>query len=260
VNRTALRLATRAALTAGGAGPFPTMAGNRIFDSRAEPIGDIGEDEAMPTVVIYTDRDHHNRAGPNGMPMQRTARRTLDFRVEISLTTKNIDPLTEEQITGWPETDADLEAALDLFEWQIEVALFGNSPWARWWNDLFGVAEITSERIALKNETGNVRLAAREIAYSLWMKPECLPEAVRQGDPVPAAALLGLYPEVADYIIAKGADPLKAQVQQQKQLLEAQAIPGPHVYPPLNTVQFRIAASPPLTEEVKAIWDMNPDN
>lgn len=248
MNRAALRLATLAALTNGG-GSHPTIAGARVFDSRADPIEDIGEGQALPTIVIYTETDQQDYTLSNKVSL-----RMLEARIEFGLTTKPPD----ETQPLWPETDPELESILDLFEHQIEAALFGNAPWATWWGQFFQIKSSRSERFTIKLESGNIRLAAREITFSVALRPNCLPTAYRQGAAAPAISL-GLYDQVHDYIVKNGTGTLKAQTEAWRAMLLANLPPEAAAYPPLNTIDFKIAANPPHAGEVHAVWDMNPD-
>lgn len=235
MNRTALRLATIAALTNGGAAPWPTLAGARVYDSRSDPVDLAGLKEPMPVIVVHTERDAYQRSAPNGRGLSIPRLRSIDLRIEIGINSAGVDE-NGDPVAGWPKIDADLEAMLDLFEWQVEAALFGHGPWALWWRDLFGIVESTSERFITTPEEGSLRLAAREILIGLNVAPDCLPKAVREGDAVPETEISGLMLKVVERVAAKGSGALKDNVARIAAMFETQALPAAPVYDALDTV------------------------
>lgn len=129
--RTALRLLVAEALCPAGtpdAGPWPTIAGRMVYDSRLVPAEDLAEAERRPVVMIYTDETE-------GAPRQTNGRLPLavqvDLRIEIaipqlvSVTVEDEDGETREEVfAGFPLTDPEAEAHLDLLESQVAFALF----------------------------------------------------------------------------------------------------------------------------------------
>ena len=229
MNRAALRLATIAALTNGGAEPWPTMAGARVFDSRQDPVDMTGAQAMMPVIVVHSESDRQSRS-LNGIAVSRTVDRRLDLRIEIALTPRAFDEAGV-PLSLWPVVDADLEAMLDLFEYQVEVALFGAGPWALWWRGLAAVTDTASSRYVIEIEQQNLRFAAREIVLAASIPGECHPKAVIAGQTVPATALPAGFAEVADKIIADGSGQLVANVTRLVASLNARTLPAPVVYP-----------------------------
>lgn len=113
--RTALRLCVAAALK-GTADARPTIAEGRVYDSRISDFApDAFVDDAKPTAILLTDGDEGEALSKqNGGP---PFHRLIDVVVEIGMT----QSVQEDDgfIVGYPDTDARLEASLDLLEFQI---------------------------------------------------------------------------------------------------------------------------------------------
>lgn len=238
MNRTALRLATKAALLGGGAAPYPTLAGANVFDSRNEPISDLTAEERVPVIVLRTDEDR--RFGT----IYKSAVRRLEMRIEASVLTARKEADGSISV-GWPATDAGIEAFLDLLEYQITVALFGDDPWAEWWRR-WKVDEVVSQPVFTSPEEGRVKLAVRELTIRFdGIQNDCLPPPVIADDlsrdtndePIlPTAVLPKRLTDVFDKIAADGAGDLKTSAAQIRAMLEAQTLPPSTAYPLLKRV------------------------
>ena len=131
MERTALRMATVAALLHGGHGPpWPTLAGEFVYDSMMDDITDVVPTQRKPVIVVRTDDDAitykgHAFAG-------RQVRLLIEFGVLTASMIKTVDGQSLPRV-DWPRTDSALEAFLDMMELQIWSALFGHSEWAMWW-------------------------------------------------------------------------------------------------------------------------------
>lgn len=234
MHRTALRLATVAALTNGG-GTAPTMAGQRVYDSRNDPMNLADRTEVQPVIIVHTERDRRSRAGPNGRPVSAVSQRNVDLRLDFGLTTVGKDD-NGAVIVGWPKIDSDLEALLDLFEYQIDAALFGSGPWAQLWQQVAGVADVVSDRFVTAPEDGDLRLAVRELVLGTQVQPDCLPRHALAGDTVPPAAITGPLKTVADAIAATGTGALQTYAARVMSMLSGQALPSQPVFGKLITV------------------------
>lgn len=126
--RTALRLAAVNALKGEIGSSTPTIAENRIYDSR---IGDISPEvyaaDAMPTVIVLTDEDEgdalsHQNGGP---PFKRLVSLVFEFAMVQGMDVPVADGGTA-FVPGYPATDAEHEASLDLLEFQIAQRLAYN--------------------------------------------------------------------------------------------------------------------------------------
>jgi hypothetical protein len=113
--RTALRLISVAALT-GATDARPTIAAERIYDSRVSDISpETFADDAKPVVIVLTDKDEGDAiSDQNGGP---PFRRAVDLMFEIGMVVRLKDG--EDFDIGYPDTDARLEASLDVLEFQI---------------------------------------------------------------------------------------------------------------------------------------------
>ncbi len=83
--RTALRLATLESLRPTALlktqGPWPTLAADRVFDSRLDPIEDLTKDQHKAVIVVYTEADLGYGSQKRGGP---PFRREVDLIFEIS--------------------------------------------------------------------------------------------------------------------------------------------------------------------------------
>mgnify|MGYP000974022059 CR=1 FL=1 len=166
LERTALRLAAVMALSNGFTAPYPTMAGNRVFDSRQDPIAGLEPDQLVPLLTLYTDDDQGEGLSTNngGPPFERR----VQLVIELSLGMLG-ESATAEGVAGivLPETEPELDAMLDLFERQVEaVFLDGFSTWARELSKVTRRIEKWSSMRFIERE-GNVRLAARQLQITV---------------------------------------------------------------------------------------------
>ncbi len=123
--RTALRLIATAALK-GAPGARPTIAEGRVYDSRNSDIApEEYSEDAKPVVIVLTDNDEGDALSKqNGGP---PFHRNIDLVVEIGMVARaalyddNDEPIGYS--IGYPDTDARLEASLDLLEFQITRCL-----------------------------------------------------------------------------------------------------------------------------------------
>jgi hypothetical protein len=159
----------------------PTMAEDRVFDSRVDPLVFKQFEKAMPGIAVYTDDDDgifQNRGTSDG-----PIRRYVDLRVEIaigSFGTEIVDDNgTTVSVFDIPMTDAQLEAQLDLFEQQVRWALTGYPDRAytnAFMNYVVRLEEIKS--VATRDESGNNRFASRRLHYKIEIPDDCPPYAL----------------------------------------------------------------------------------
>lgn len=250
LNRMALRLATVVALTNNDTAPYPTLAEGRVFDSRADRQQLDEDRERLPIVMVYTDMDGGTSSGPNATSFDRS----IDLVVEISVCTWSETPLGTEEapVFGVIETDAEVEAMLDLLEHQVRVALLGAGPWAQLWGGRNGlvrkVTAIASNRFADAGET-RLRFAERQIVFAITMPDDCRPGvAVQAPSPAPPVdatpslppaiqALVTAVNAANDALVAAGGTP-STYVTALVDLIETAGVPGPAVVPLLKTLRF----------------------
>jgi hypothetical protein len=167
--RTALRLITVAAIR--GA----TTAGARVYDSRIDDLApDVFGDDAKPTIIVTTDEDKGDGLSDQdgGPPFLRAVE--LCFQIGMLQRVKvEGDPATigaDEYDLIYPETDAQLEAALDLIEHQIARRL-GSEPedelCVKWRKVARKVIKFDSHR-QIVDEAGQ-RLAVRLMTFTCEM-------------------------------------------------------------------------------------------
>ena len=194
--RIALRLTTMEALRPSAVvaanGPFPTMAGTHVFDSRVAPISDVSPDERRPIAVVYTERDYYNpgqRAG--GPPFLHL----IDLVVQTSLVVR--DTGAAEYTVGVPATDAELDASLDLFEAQILFCLV-YGPTGALWRKLTGRRILDIQSAVHRDSEDGARLAERTMTIRVAVDED-------EFDPAPAVDPAGLdrLPEPLRSIVAE---------------------------------------------------------
>lgn len=157
-DRLVARLATVMALNNFSQGPFPTVAGNLIFDSRIEPVEDFKQDVVFPVCVVYTDYDrdhwnHHTLVGKDRLL-------TVTFELLIAQVSEAPEPGT--YMIGSPNTDSELETSLDIFEMQIAHALQADNVAADCWRHIMYTPVNTISRRGATVE-GGAKLAARQV-------------------------------------------------------------------------------------------------
>lgn len=119
--RTALRLATIAALQGTNTTTGPTIACNRVYDSRIDDFSpETYPSDALPTVIVYTDEDEgeglsHQNGGP---PFKRLLNLVMEFAMVQGFDVPVANGGTT-FVPGYPATDAEHEASLDFLEFQI---------------------------------------------------------------------------------------------------------------------------------------------
>lgn len=155
----------------------PTMADDRVCDSRLDPLLFRDYDNPMPGITVYTDDDDGEliNTGSGDGPY----RRYLDLRVELVIGSFNTEVVDDVQqvVFDLPMTSPQLEAQLDLFEQQVKWALFSLPD--RIYSHAFRkyVVRIWSIKShATRDESGNNRFASRRMHFKLEIPDDCPPE------------------------------------------------------------------------------------
>ncbi len=178
----------------------PTMAEDRVFDSRLDPLIFKEFQSHMPGIIVYTDDDEGaliNR-GSGGGPYQRL----IDLRVELVIGSFDSEIIDKEEHIGFavPTTDAEMEARLDLFEQQVKWALY---QLPRVYSVAFAQFVVRLESIsshATRDESGNNKHASRRMHFKCVINDDCPPNvgALAPGDTppdlIPFKADLAKYP------------------------------------------------------------------
>jgi len=176
---TALEALRPSALLADG-GPWPTLAGAYVSDSRVDPIDDLNGDERRPLIGVFTENTSLEKISQAG-PQFYKGEVDLVFEISVVATYRVADGDGGEQlIVDYADTDAAIETTLGMLEEQIYHALhFGPTgalfrrmcklPFDQWHS-------------SIKHRSGeeSIRLAARTIRARICMKESCY-------DPAPVA-------------------------------------------------------------------------
>lgn len=172
----------------------PTMAEDRVFDSRLDPLLFKQYSTPMPGIIVYTDDDEGDliARGSGTGPF----RRWIDLRIELVIGSFNTEIIDGEQqlVFDLPMTDAQLEAQLDLFEQQVKWAL-----WAlpnRVYSHAFRKYVVRIENFkshASRDESGNNRFASRRMHFKLEIPDDCSPDflALQPGEKAPPPIPIG---------------------------------------------------------------------
>jgi hypothetical protein len=194
--RTALRLAAleslRPTAMLNSQGPWPTLAADRVFDSRLDPIEDLTRDQHKACIVVYTEGDLGYAGQRRGGP---PFRREVDLIFEISqIAAAPSDANPAVYVAGVPQTDAELEAELDRIESEIYFALmwatngvtvpFGSNR-TTLFRALTGRMVTDPRSMPHRTSEEGVRLAMRTVTWKVQT-----PDDDFEGAPV--EALLGL--------------------------------------------------------------------
>lgn len=166
--RLALRAATVLALSNYEKEPFPTFAGPFVFDSKMDPIADTVGETLLPCAIVYTDKDEQLKpdTGSGGIVFHE---RRIALTIECCIGTfSKAGP-------KWIETDPELEAMLDLFEWQVWFALQGQSAGAIAWRKLVKRVEAWVS-VPGRSAEGNTRISVRQINAVLVVNNDCRPQ------------------------------------------------------------------------------------
>ncbi len=109
-----------------------TSAGGRVFDSAVDPVALLDED-AAPTVVVYTDRGHRKVTGRDILAADHVITLGIEkFVAKATLVEVGTDQEAIQVV--YPATDAGFENRLQRLGFEIDWVLTGSpSPWAELW-------------------------------------------------------------------------------------------------------------------------------
>jgi hypothetical protein len=185
--RLQLRLNTLEALRPTSAitsnGPWPTAARNLVFDTRIDPLADLGPGENHPVICVYTDEDEGKAGQARGGP---PFFNTVDLCFEISvvvLVQDEADPNV--YVVGEPETDGELEGSVDILEAQIKfVLLESTSPMSIKWQKFTGRRVHSPHSAPHRTSEEGIRIAKRTIKWKVEIHDDCY-------DPAPLTQPIG---------------------------------------------------------------------
>lgn len=227
LERTALRLATAMALSNGMQAPFPTIAQDRVYDSRMDPIEGLEERELVPLVLVYTDDDDNEALSNNngGPPWRSTVNLVMELSVGMAAAGEGgleVVPIT---------TEPELEAMLDLLEEQVRrVFREPHGAWSRRLYDdhIVRIESWSSSRFVERDS--NARLAVRQIVARV-MLPQPEEPAAAGVIPPPLGPLL-------ETVITDGG-PYATSAQALADLLTDHGGFTPIALPPLERVRLK---------------------
>jgi hypothetical protein len=203
LTRTALRLATVLALNNNYKSPFPTIAADRVHDSRNVPPSLINDDEFKPEIAVYTTDDDGDDPISKRPPFRN---RTIDLIIELSVVKWSYEEQGSEKVLvqDLPTTDPELEAWLDVMEHQVKFALA--NPISKWASQ-FGliVKKINSWKSGrwADEEKTAVPLAYRIIKVNVSIPDDCAPKtAIVDDEPVVISVMPTFVQSLIDAIDA----------------------------------------------------------
>lgn len=186
--RTALRLCVAGTLK-GTAGARPTIAQERVYDSRNDPFQpeDFAGD-AKPIVVVVTDNDDGEaQSSQNGGP---PFKRNIDVVLELAMVTRlavvnaNGEP-TGRYVVDAPSTDARLEASLDFLEFQVMRRLSSDpAPLSVLFRKLTRIWKRECHRQV--DDGAGVKIASRLLVLTCEAKDDQIPVFNNPNDPLPS--------------------------------------------------------------------------
>lgn len=242
--RTALRVAACMALSNGYTAPFPTLAGDRVFDSRQDPIDGLMPNQLVPMIILYTDDDQGESLSQNDGGPPFDVRTTLVLEISVSMFV-----VEEEGGPGlvWPQSEPELDAHLDLFEAQIKgVFRDGLSTWGRQFQSVINRCERWSSTRFIEREA-NIRYAARQLQLTVRLKDDedqaavISPATASPTIPAPLGPLL-------DAII-EAETPYSPTAEAIRDMLLGASGMTPIVLPALERVRFIEAAQAVLDDD-----------
>ncbi len=185
LSRLALRLAAVESLcpaASRASGRFPTLAGDRVYDSRMEAIEALAQDEqGHLIVVVYTEQ---SRAVPYGGGKLGSKEHFVDLVIEAGIgvagkiVTKMPDGTEYEQGgVDFPVTDPQTEAVLDLHEAMIRRVFdkTAANPNGLFFKVAMDVQSVESD--PLRDSDKTTRLALRTIRFECKVRAEAWPAA-----------------------------------------------------------------------------------
>jgi hypothetical protein len=202
-NRLALRIAAIEALTPSARlpnGPWPTIAGLRVYDSRQDQLDALDDYDALPQIIVYTDE---SRAEPYPRGNSRPDHYAVDLTLELMLALRGSVTVTmgdgSQQVQGTvdtPLTDRQHEMLLDVLEGQVRRALEGRAdltPEAAAFRTIAKeIQQINS--LPMRDQERTVRFAVRSVTFRCviasdqWPAPSLTPATLTGLDRLPEPA------------------------------------------------------------------------
>lgn len=172
-----------------------TIAGDDIFDSRMDPLGQLAKGARRPFMIFSVEEsDADGKEGPEDVGLLgRCVKLTILLQMAVASGQEIKDQSGTRIIAAIGETDAAFEATLNILDrqWRQVMSSFDN-PWATIFRGLVvRIGKIMDQRSS-DPETGT-KHAARFIQIHVEVMPDPLP-----GEPIPAPIEAGLAAIEAD--------------------------------------------------------------
>ena len=192
INRLALRLAAVAALSNNGKAPYPTLCGERVYDSSVASIDALAKEHGPnPFITVYTDRSTNLWRGQIVKDQPRSVHLFLETSVAICEKIGSKVGQADKYDIGVPLTDDELETTLDVLGTQVRRALSRFDPFNRISQ---GILKVDDTRAATSD---GQRLAVyfTDIEISVFPDPDngIVPDYLK-----PLISLLADNPDYAD--------------------------------------------------------------
>lgn len=171
--RTFLRFTALEALRPSGLlasnGPWPTLAGAYVSDSRVDPIDDqLDSDERRALIGVYTEDSGLTKIAQAGPQFYKAE---VDLVFELSVVQRfDVDG---EVIVDYADTDAAAETMLDLLEEQVKHALHWGPSGAMFRQMVKLPFDDWNSKIKHRSGEESVRLAARTLHTRICVKEGC---------------------------------------------------------------------------------------
>lgn len=189
----ALRIAAVEALKLGN-----TLVGTNVLDSQISAIdqtadGQLQSDQQRPFIAVYSDAAKTDDLGKTGLRSNGHVELMFNCGVSLTMGETNKETGATEIVEGFPSTDAQFEAILDVVGCQICRTLTdAENPWAQVFLDLGSL--VSKAQVRSSSSVEGVRLACGQIKLTInaYADPPLGQALVAEG---PWARLLALMAE-----------------------------------------------------------------
>lgn len=227
-----LRLCALEALAPSGtpdSGPWPTLAGKYVFDTRLDPIDDLAE--PLPVISVYTENEELTKIAQAG-PVFHKSQVELCFEIAVLVKLQASD--SDQLVVDYADTDAALESVIGSIDWQIYSALHGG-PTGALFRRIAKTPAVHWESSTKRSGGEAYRLAKRTIVAKVDLQ-----EFVYQVAPTPPLTGLGrLSPRLQPIAEALSNSTYRTALV----LGIAKAAPiGPTPYTPLESIGVQATA------------------
>lgn len=162
-------------------GPWPTLAGLYVSDSRIDPIDDLNPEEKRPLIGVYTEGSSLGKIAQAGPQFYRGE---VDLVFELSVVASYAVDGESEPIVDYADTDAAIETTLGVLEEQIFHALHFGASGALFRQMVKLPFDEWHSNVKHRSSEESIRLAARTLRARIRVKESCY-------DPAPLVSPTG---------------------------------------------------------------------